>query len=231
MKNKNKIFTCGLLASAFLSAGVMAQTRVVVPNTGTPPLIYYTYNAQEMQAAGCDPVVWNEMVTNFVERRTRERIQQGTIQVREQSTPPVPVGGTSGGLSCFENATNQINRASGGVNSLISIFSGGVDWNALSQSAVNQLSNAACNQVDSYLGNITSGALQPINSTLGQTRGAITGAGVGTPLGTVGIGGAITPAPNTNTIPNVTAPTINQGGAQTAAAGFWGNIQQINPFR
>lgn len=223
MKHKNKILTLALITSALFASNTIAQTQVTVPNSGTPALTYFTYTNQELQAAGCDPNVWNELVTEYVKKRMVERNQQGLIQVQKQATPPVPAGGTSSGKSCFENATNQINSAISGVNSVLSIFTGNVDWSSLSNKTLGQLTTAACNQIDSHLGNITSGVFQPINSTIHQTTGMISGASVNTALGSVNLGGAITPSTNTTTVPHV-----NTTGA---TSGIIDTIQQFNPFR
>jgi len=232
MKHKTKIFALGLVSSALIAGNAMAQTKVTVPNTGTPALTYFTYTNQELQSSGCDPNVWNELVADYIQKRTLERAQQGAIQVQDQAKPPIPAGGTTSGRSCFENATNQINSAISGINSLLSIFTGSVDWSSLANNTINQLTTAACNQIDAYLVNMTSGVLQPINNTVNQTNSTIGGASINTSLGSVNVGGAIVPnTSTTTTVPYVNTTTNTTGTIQNTTTEILSNIQQFNPFR
>ncbi len=217
-----------ILALSILTSGmVMAQGT---PAQGTtPPLYVPQYNPADLNAAGCDPQVWNKMVADYTAKRGLERTQQGEIQVKAQMSAARPSGSpTAGGRSCFESAIGQINGAISTVNQAISIFTGGgVDWSALGNSALNQLTSAACNQIDAYASGMLYNTTAPLTGSLGMVTGTINNAGVNTPLGNVNVGGAIQQG-STNTIPYVNQSTVGGalGGTQQVP---W--YQQYNPFR
>lgn len=226
MKNYFNKKTAILTLTILTSSIVMAQSA---PAQGTtPPLIIPQYNNSDLASAGCDPQVWSQMVSDYTNKRNLERNQQAEMQVKAQMRAAKPVGSTSGGRSCFEGAIGQINGAISTVNQAIAIFTGGgVDWNALGNNAMNQLTNAACNQLEAYAGNMIYNTTAPLTGALGTITGTINNAGINTPIGNVNVGGAIQQGA-TNTI-----PYINQGAVGGALGGTqqvpW--YQQYNPFR
>lgn len=226
MKNyinkKVVILTLSVLASS------MAMAQGTPAQGTTPPLVIPQYNPSDLSAAGCDPQVWNQMVADYTAKRGLERNQQAQIQVKDQMSAAKPAAGTGGGRSCFEGAIGQINGAISTVNQAISIFTGGgVDWSALGNAALNQLTTAACNQIDAYASGMIYNTTAPLTGSLGMATGTINNAGINTPLGNVNVGGAIQQGQG-GTIPYVNQNTVGGalGGTQQVP---W--YQQYNPFR
>ncbi len=219
-KPRKKIITfviASLLSTATPSFAQLTTTSGAT--TGTPQLMIPQYSQQDLINQGCDPNNWNSLVQQYVNQRTVERQIQGQSQHADQvlAAPGISAG------RCLEQLMNQINQIMSIINTIIALFTGSIDWGAIGRSILNQMTEWACNTLNTYTGNMAYGATQPV---IGQISGVVNTVNGGQTVNTgpngptISTGQIITPNNNTNTIQNL----LNGSNSTVAPTGA------ANPF-
>ncbi len=219
--NKHHKKVISLIITGILSASTPSFAQITTTNGttgGTPPLMVPQYSQQDLINQGCDPNNWNSLVQQYVNQRTVERQIQGQIQVADQvmGAPAISAG------RCIEQLMNQINQIMGAINAIIALFTGSIDWGSIGRTILNQMTEWACNTLNTYTGNMAYGATQPyigqMNGIIGLNGGQTVNTGPNGP--TVSTGQIITPNQNSTNIQNL----INGNNTQVAPTGT------VNPF-
>lgn len=253
MKRIKKITAILVLGGLPLFSANAAGVKEVAPNLFVPD-----YSGQELISKGCDPTNWNKLVSDYVAKRTVEKmVEKAQINQIIKSAPEAQGDGLEGKAgACFQSAIKQIDSAITTANQILSIFDGDFDFDALATSLVNKYAEQACKQVDYLVGAKVNRALSPatgtsVTGTLNTINNTINGATVGG--GTINgatVGGvnvvstAVIPSTSSYQIPYVgtalPANNSNQtwtGAAQTTmqqaqtAMQQQGFFSRINPFR
>lgn len=257
MKNRISIFISGILLTSFAHAQVVVQNAQIKDQTTLPPLTVLQADAATLRANKCDPSVMYSLNNTYLMKRSLARNLELNTLVREQvdltPPPPKPGAGIGAGGSCFEQAANNINSVVNTYNNIVSILSGSINPGPLIQKAGSLLANAACQQVNSYTGNLTGGIANGINGNVnGVTNGinntvngfqlgsgnvSVTGGQVtGGGLNVTGYNGASTPFTNGSQIQGtitsgIGASTSTLGGAISSPSCSFSNITGCNPFK
>lgn len=170
------------------STSAMASLKPTTPAKPgeTPQLAVPEFTLEDLKKANCDPKVWTQLVTNYLQKRGTERPIQGQIQVVDQATA-APSAKPSSRLaqnakSCWENALGSLKDGASALDGLLSIFSGNFNWSSVANKVIDQVSDAACNQLMSYTNEINYG----IRSQVGNVQG-----GLQDTVGKIGIKGDV----------------------------------------
>lgn len=215
--NENKTQKMGVKISALVLAVTlnMGVSSIAIADTlpistgstttaagTTPELAVPEYTLAELKTANCDPNVWSTLVTNYLKKRGFERQVQGQIQVRDQANAAPSAKSASSGGSCWENALGSLKDGAKSIDSLLSIFTGGVNWDAIADKVMNQVSDYACSQLNNYVGQINYG----IRSQVGNVTG-----GLNDTLGQIGVKGPVVNIDGTDIIRNPSTPNTGNG--------------------
>lgn len=249
MKTKfDKKIVAGLIVSLFstqmmhaMAQGVSTQDPNTLASSGPsiPNLPNLTYHNPNEAPVGCNKEVMQNLNSTYVQNRMKER----NLTFNTQMNGLVVTTPKANQMDCFQQAMQNIKNLMRAIDSIIAMFSGQVNMDALMQQIVNMVLKAACQEVNQVTGSI-SGSLNNttngINGTIGQINGTQIGNGsVGTTIGgvlTSGslppqqqapdiIGGSISGASNTwGTVNN----TVNNAGSTTSS--LVDKIQSVSPF-
>lgn len=160
-------------ASAQLSSALTATYSD--PNYTIP-----SYSSGDLQTAGCDPVVWNNMITAY-NNRMKARAYEQQILVNDQANR-APSSNT-----CIQAVLSTINTAKKIYDTLMN----GPSSSILDTIAANAL-NLACSEINSVTGSAFNSTFGTQISELNQVSGYVNGGtGVSTPLGTVSTGSLV----------------------------------------
>ncbi len=174
--------TCASLLG-FTSYSLAGQL-VKVPTVEGKALYYNQYSQGELSAGGCDSGVYTGMVNNYLQQRGAAHVSEQEIMVEQSarqapSAGPMSLPGATGtqAQSCFSQAANQITNATKGLESILGIFSGGLDANALFESLAGSIMNGACQEINRVtgqaVGNVTGGINQAIGGVVQPVTGAL----------------------------------------------------------
>lgn len=215
-----KIISIAVLLTA--SAGALAQTNVTGGANISTSIVVPDYTSAQLQAANCDPNVWNSMVTDYKNKALAyNNIATKALVANQVQGVPSPFA------NCFDQAASAINSAMSAFNTIKSILTGGgMDSQQLLDYAKKVAVGAACSQVNNYLA--SSGLTSSINSGLGTVN-----SGVGTVLGTgttVGNQGVSVGSVLTGSGGSVNSSGANVNG-QDLANGAGNAISNLNPFK
>lgn len=142
-----------LLGSLILPVSGYAQSQS--PSQGfTPPLRVPTFPDATLVEAGCDKEVWDSLNRKYIAKRTYERQIEGQALVLDQYRAAPNLRAR---LTCLSNLINQINNLLRLINQVYSIFTGGIDVDAVMKALLAQLAERACNALNSYSGNMIYG--------------------------------------------------------------------------
>lgn len=252
MKTKfDKKIVSGLIVSVFstqmmsaMAQSVSTQSSDTVPTLSTsgptiPGLPNLTYYEATNAPPGCNKEIMQLLNSRYVMDRTAARNLQYTNQMNGlvMTTPK------ANQMDCFQQAMQNIKNLMRAIDSIIAMFSGKMNMDAIMQSIVNMALKAACQEVNQVTGSISSSlntTTNGINGTLGQINGTQLGSGGMTT--TVGgiisagnqpqqqgidvIGGSVSGVSNTwGTVNN----TVNNAGSTTSSIAD--KIQSISPFQ
>jgi hypothetical protein len=191
-KNKNKLKSLGVSISLGLmlsvssyaiaaegsstSTGTGTSSGQTQTNTSTPQLMIPEYTTEQLKKAQCEPQVWTNLVQTYLSKRGVERQVQGQIQVIDQAkaAPAANQSSTGGaGGSCWDTAMGQLGSISSTFDDILSIFTGGFDFQKAADLVTQQVTNYACNQLLNYTGKIAYGANSAMNGVYNSTIGNI----------------------------------------------------------
>lgn len=226
IKKVTAILVLGVLP--FLSANAAGVKEV------SPGLFVPDYSGQELISKGCEPTNWNKLVSDYVAKRTGEKmVEKAQTDQMIKSAPKAQGAGLEGKAgACFQSALTQIDSVITTANQILSIFDGTFDFSALATSLVNKYAEQACQQVDYLVGAQVNRALSPITGGLSTLNGTLNGTTVG---GVNVLSTAVTPSTTAYAAPylGTQLPANNPsqtwtGAAQTTAQQFF---SKINPFK
>lgn len=248
MKTKfDKKIVAALIVSLFSTQMMQAVAQgVSTQNSGTlatsgpsiPNLPNVTYLNPNDAPAGCNKEVMQNLNSSYVTKRMAERNLQYTTQMNGLvlTTPK------ANQMDCFQQAMQNIKNLMNSINSIIAMFSGQIDMDAMMQQIVNMVLKAACQEVNQVTGSITGSlntATNGINGTIGTINNTTIGNGqIGTNVGTIlnsgnmgnqgttdVVNGSLSGVSNTwGTVNN----TVNNAGSTTSS--LVDKIQSVSPF-
>lgn len=209
MKNKKNLI-CTKLGLGILALSGLGFSGIASAAFTPAPLNITTYDPAELRSVGCDPAIMDKLNSEYIAKRGFDRQREGTILVRDQvSQAPDPTAfGGSGGRTCIESAQAAVKGVAQQVDSIMAIFNGAMDTSSVAQKVMNQVSNAACTQINNYAGQMVYGNSQGVRQVLSGVNGAVNGS-VETPIGNIGIGSNI-PRDNTGAVSGA-VNNANQG--------------------
>lgn len=186
-KNKQlimKTITAFAVSSVFITSLSIAQTVAsqgssTTDQTNLPALTVLQYDNQTMLNAGCDPQIMNNLNQTYLNKRGVARNVELNTMVRQQvdNTPLPPKSGSGG--SCFQQAASNINGVISTYQNILALLSGSINPGPLLQKAGDMVMNAACQEVNNYTGQATSGVSQSINGGIGGALGQVNNYQVG----------------------------------------------------
>lgn len=248
MKTKfDKKIVSSLIISLFstqmmhaVAQGVSTQpsaTNATAPTIGSLPALV----ALDPSVA---PVDCNkEIMQNLNSTYLRERGQARIVQYNNEMNGLVLTTPKANQMDCFQQAMQNIKNLMSAINSIIAMFSGQMDMDAIMQQMVNMVLKAACQEINQVTGAV-SGSLSTYTNGINSTLGTVTNTqlGVGGVGGSVGdiiavgngtvkpvttdyIGGSTTSVTNTiNTIGSTVDSATNTGSA------LINKIESVSPF-
>jgi hypothetical protein len=208
-----KLKTIGLsvgLAVSIMSFSQVASAQLSSALTATysdPSYTIPSYSTSDLNSAGCDPTVWNGMVTDY-NNRMKARAYEQQILVNDQANR-APSANT-----CIQSVLSTINTAKKIYDT---IMNGNLNSGILDTIAANAL-NLACSEINSVTGSAFNSTFGSQISELNQANGYLNGGtGVSTPLGTVSTGSLVTNSSGT------AVSAANSAGA-TALSNTWSTV-------
>lgn len=235
MKKTKKIIAILVLGVLPLLSANAAGVKEVATGLFVPD-----YSSQELTSRGCEPTNWNKLVSDYVAKRTGERmLEKAQTDQIIKNAPTAQGGGLAGKAgACFQNAMSQIDGVISTANKVLSIFDGSFSLGALASNLANQYAGQACQQIDYMVGSQVNRALSPVTGVVGTGTNAIYGTNVGGVNVGTSVLGAITPSTGAYQIPYTGSATgisnnSNQtwtGAAQTSAQ-QQGFFSKMNPFK
>ena len=194
------------------TGGVAAPT---IP--GLPPLVTQdTTNQGALLAQGCNPLVMQNLNSQYLTQRTLTRQQQYNNEMNTivATTPK------SNTMDCFQQAMQSIQNLKKSIDAIMALFSGNMDMGALLQQIVNMVLKAACQEVNAVTGSLVSNTLNPYTNTINNTMGAVTGAQIGVAGQSTTVGGLL----GNQTNSSATTPINVFGGSATSIGNTMGGV-------
>lgn len=186
MLNKPKKMAKILIVSGLLMASQYSFAQVAFP---TVP-----YNSAQMNAVNCDPNVYNRMYAQAKSKYDAQYNSVNDLFVKQQINA-TPKQATNNMLKCVDGALSQLDGLKNNVMGIYNMITGigNVNLGALGAKALNQMTNMACNAVNSYTSGVAYNAVAPYNSALTSIPNQIGGAigTIDTPFGGVNVGGMV----------------------------------------
>lgn len=226
LKSAISIATLSLLLG--ISNVAVAQTTISGGGNISSSIVVPDYSASQLQAANCDPNVWNGMVNDYKQKAlSYNALAEKALVANQMQGAPSPFA------NCFDQAASAINSAMSAFNTIKSILTGGgMDSSQLLDYAKKVAVGAACSQVNNYLA--SSGLTSSINGGIGTVNQGIgTVLGTGTTIGGQGV--------NVGSVISGGGGSLNSGGANingnnlangaTNILNNTGVLNSINPFK
>lgn len=174
---------------------------------------------QKLTDMGCDPAVMGRLNNVYLNERGIQRNLELQTLVGEQAikapaSTGIPQIGANGSVvpgtgqgSCFQQAAQQVNTAVSAVNNVLSVLSGGgFNTSAAVAAAAKYAQNAACQQINSYTGQVVGGYTNPVTGTISST----TGGALNTSVGGYSAGQVLQSGSTTTNVPaGATVPYVN----------------------
>lgn len=252
MKRKiNKKIVAGLVISLFstqmmqaLAQGVATQSSgngssltTSSPTIGSLPNL--TTNNINGAPANCNKEIMQNLNSQYLQTRGDARSQQYNNEMNGLvlTTPK------ANQMDCFQQAMQNIKNLMTAINSIIAMFSGQIDMDAIMQQMVNMVLKAACQEINQVTGSI-SNSLGTYTNTINGTVGAINNTPIGAGGVSTSVGGIIAAGNGSNNTgatdiiggsATSLSNTLGSIGTTTSAAGSTGSalvnkIQSVSPF-
>lgn len=210
MNKKLKIMGLSVgLAISVMSASQTASAQLSSALTATysdPSYTIPSYSTSDLNSAGCDPTVWNGMVTDY-NNRMKARAYEQQILVNDQANR-APSSNT-----CIQSVLSTINTAK----KIYDTIMNGPSSSILDTIAANAL-NLACSEINSVTGSAFNSTFGSEISELNQANGYLNGGtGVSTPIGTVSTGSLVSNSSGT------AVSAANSAGA-TSLSNTWSTV-------
>lgn len=170
--------------------------------------------------AGCNKEIMANLNTNYLNSRTAQRQAEYNSQV----VGLVSMTPKTNQQDCFQQAMQNIKQLLSAIQSIIAMFSGEIDMDAIMQQIVNMVLQAACQEINQVTGSITSSLntyTNGINNTIGGINNTQVGVGgVGVSVGTIlnsGNAGSQTPSAASTLSGMISGSTNSVSGVATQA--------------
>lgn len=230
-----------------VAQGVSTQNSSTVSSLSTSgPTIASLPNLSVVDPNGAPPDCNKEIMQNLNSKYLEKRGEARILQYNNEMNGLVMTTPKANQMDCFQQAMQNIKNLMNAINSIIAMFSGEVDMDAVMQQIVNMVLKAACQEVNQVTGSI-SGSLNTTTNTINGTVGSITNTQIGTQVGSTQVGTTVggilnsgnTPSQGTTDIVGGSVNSINNtlgtmGNTATNASntgtGLVNKIGSINPF-
>jgi len=124
--------------------------------------------------AGCSKEIMANLNTQYLNSRTAQR----QVEYNNQVVGLVTMTPKTNQMDCFQQAMQNIKQLLSAINSIIAMFSGEIDMDAIMQQIVNMVLQAACQEINQVTGSVT-GSLNTYTNGINSTVGGITNTQVG----------------------------------------------------
>lgn len=178
MKKLKKITTIAVLSSVPFMA---AQAETYPAKDLGNGLFVTDYPESVLKASGCDPVVWQKLINQYVKARgIKKNTEEASKNQIQMETPK------NDWESCFSGAMGKVNDLKNKANKYWSIFSGEFDLVAAGKALLNKYMEMGCRAIN----DATTGAVGDITGQLGGALDSAYGNTVGKIDDVTGINGA-----------------------------------------
>lgn len=255
MKTKvDKKIVSGLIISLFstqmmqaIAQGVSTQpsggSSTVSSTSTTAPTIPGLPNLSVMDPngapVGCNKEVMQNLNSQYLLSRGNARI----MQYNNQMNGLVLTTPKANQMDCFQQAMQNIKNLMSAINSIIAMFSGKMDMDAIMQQMVNMVLKAACQEINQVTGAV-SGSLNTYTNGINGTIGTVTNTQVGSGSVSTSVGGIISAGNGTTPVAPINfvggsvssvQSTLTSVGSTANAATSTGSalvnkVQSVNPF-
>lgn len=204
-----------------------------------PPLPKLTILDHTKAPPGCNKEIMQNLNSQYLQTRGIARITQYNNQMNGlvMTTPK------ANQMDCFQQAMQNIKNLMTAINSIVAMFSGKIDMDAIMQQMVQMVLKAACQEINQVTGKVSSSLNEytnDINGNLGEfnnqqigngpvssTVGGIISTGKGTtPVAPIDyVGGSVSGITGTfNSVGNTV------GAVNTTGSTIVDKVQSVNPF-
>lgn len=224
MKTKfEKKVVAGVIVSLFstqmmcaMAQGVSTQDPGTLAASGPsiaalPSLTYLDVNNAP---PGCNKEIMQNLNSKYVQDRMAER----NLQYNTQMNGLVMTTPKANQMDCFQQAMQNIKNLMRAIDSIIAMFSGQMNMDALMQQIVNMVLKAACQEVNQVTGSI-SGSLNTTTNGINNTIGGITNTQIGSGGVSTTVGGIL----NSGNLPQQQATDV-VGGSLSGISNTWGTV-------
>lgn len=233
MKKKlNKKIVSGILISLVSSQMMQAVAQGVSTQPAlstSAPTIQGLPNIAILDVNGapaeCNREIMQNLNTGYIRTRGTARI----LQYNNQMNGLVLTTPKANQMDCFQQAMQNIKNLMGAINSILAMFSGKIDMDAIMQQMVNMVLKAACQEINQVTGSI-SGSLNTMTGGINSTINTVNSV-TGTPIGSTGTSIGTILSPSTTGSTNIVSGTAaGVSGTLVGAGSLAGAINSFNPF-
>jgi hypothetical protein len=189
----------------------------------------------------CNKEIMQNLNSQYLEKRGLARIRQ----YNNEMSGLVLTTPKANQMDCFQQAMQNIKNLMSAINSIIAIFSGRIDMDAIMQQVVNMVLKAACQEINQVTGSI-SGSLNTVTNGINGTVSGINNTNIGSGPVNLNVGNILTSGnpgnkSNTGTTDiiggslnsiNSTLGVVNNttNNASNIGTSIVNKISSINPF-